>query len=246
MQLDRYDLGAGVHAAFTDRRGGVSVGPYAELNLGGAVGADDASAIAQNRERVAAELGLDPASVVWLSQVHGADVVTVDAPWRGDPPAADAAVTRSPGLALAIRVADCTPVVLADPQAGVLGAAHAGRPGLAVGVVPAVVARMAELGAEPARVAAVIGPSVCGGCYEVPAAMRDEVVAAAGVPQAWAQTRWGTPAVDVAAGVAAQLAAAGVTDVTKVDVCTRESGRHYSYRRDGETGRFAGYIWADA
>lgn len=246
MQLDRYDLGFGVHAAFTDRRGGVSSGPYAELNIGGAAGADDPDAIAANRARVAAELGIDPAQVVWMRQVHGADVVTADASWPDEPPAADAVVTRTPGLALAVRVADCTPIVLADPRAGVLAAAHAGRPGLAAGVVPAAVEGMRALGADPAGMAAVIGPTVCGGCYEVPAEMRAEVVAASGAPEAWSQTRWGTPAVDVAAGVAAQLAAAGVADVTKVDVCTRESQRHYSYRRDGETGRFAGYIWADA
>src|SRR5690606_10514413 len=152
-------------------------------------------------------------------------------PWPADPPAADAVVTTTPGLVLAVRVADCTPVLLADAGAGVLGAAHAGRPGLAVGVVPAVVARMAELGADPARVVAVVGPAVCGRCYEVPAEMREQVVAAAGVPEAWAETRWGTPAVDVPGGVVAQLKAAGVADVRRVATCTMESEDHYSYRR---------------
>lgn len=244
MGVDRHELGPGVHAAFTDRLGGVSAGPYAELNLGGAPGDDDA-AVAKNRCRVAAALGADPARVVWMHQVHGADVAVVDEPWPDRPARVDALVTDRPHLLLAVRVADCTPVLLADPVHRVVAAVHAGRPGLAAGVVRHAVARMAELGARPDRMVALLGPAVCGACYEVPEEMRDAVVAAAGVPEAWATTRWGTPAVDVPGGVVAQLRGLGVRDVHRVPVCTMESPRHYSYRRDGSTGRFAGYVWLD-
>ncbi len=232
---------SGAHFAFTDRWGGVSAAPYAELNLGGAVG-DDPAAVRTNRERAAEALGLDPASVVWMNQVHGKDVAVVDGPWQtGEIPAVDAVVTARRGLALAVLTADCTPVLLADPVAGIAGAAHAGRPGLVAGVVPALVEEMLRLGAEPGRIVARIGPSVCGLCYEVPEAMRAEVAEA--VPEAWATTRRGTPAVDVAAGVEAQLGRAGVTVDGRSPVCTLESADHFSYRRERTTGRLASYVW---
>ncbi|WP_043223124.1 peptidoglycan editing factor PgeF [Streptomyces sp. NRRL F-5193] len=232
----------GAHFAFTDRWGGVSAVPYEELNLGGAVG-DDPEAVRTNRARAAAELGLDPALVVWMNQVHGAGVAVVDGPWEdgGAVPAVDAIVTTRRVLGLAVLTADCVPVLLADPVAGVVAAAHAGRPGMIAGVVPAAVAAMTDLGAEPARITARTGPAVCGRCYEVPEAMRAEVAAVE--PAAHAETSWGTPAVDVAAGVRAQLARLGVTDVEDAGVCTLESGDHYSYRRDRTTGRLAGYVW---
>ncbi|MEV7276530.1 peptidoglycan editing factor PgeF [Streptomyces sp. NPDC093111] len=236
----RHDT-SGAHFAFTDRWGGVSAVPYEELNLGGAVG-DDPAAVLANRERAATGLGLDPARVVWMNQVHGADVAVVDGPWGADPvPSVDALVTDRPGLALAVLTADCVPVLLADPVAGVVAAAHAGRPGMVAGVVPATVARMTALGARPERIVARTGPAVCGRCYEVPEAMRAEVAAVE--PAAHAETSWGTPAVDVTAGVLAQLARLGVTDVLASGVCTLESRDHYSYRRDRTTGRLAGYVW---
>ncbi|MEV7614437.1 peptidoglycan editing factor PgeF [Streptomyces sp. NPDC089799] len=235
---------SGAHFAFTDRWGGVSAVPYEELNLGGAVG-DDPAAVRENRARAAGTLGVDPDRVVWMNQVHGRDVAVVDGPW-GDPariPSVDAVVTARRGLALAVLTADCVPVLLADPVAGVAAAAHAGRPGLVAGVVPAAVEAMTALGADPARMVARTGPAVCGRCYEVPAAMRDEVAAV--VPAAYAETGWGTPAVDVVAGVHAQLAGLGVTDAQRSPVCTLESLDHFSYRRDRVTGRLAGYVWLD-
>ncbi|QKV95484.1 peptidoglycan editing factor PgeF [Streptomyces sp. NA02950] len=235
---------SGAHFAFTDRWGGVSAAPYNELNLGGAVG-DDPETVRTNRELAAKALGLDPAAVVWMNQVHGRDVALVDGPWTGDDeiPAVDAVVTMRRGLALAVLTADCTPVLLADPVAGVAGAAHAGRPGLVAGVVPAVVEAMTARGADPARIIARTGPSVCGRCYEVPAAMRAEV--AETVPEAWAETGRGTPAVDVAAGVRAQLARAGVEMDGQSHICTLESVDHFSYRREHTTGRLASYVWLD-
>jgi YfiH family protein len=178
-----------------------------------------------------------------MEQVHGAEVVHVDVPvpWA-DRPACDALITSRRGLSLLARAADCVPVLLADPAAGWIAAAHAGRPGLAAGVVPATVAALREQGAEPS--VAWIGPHVCGSCYEVPADLQDEVAAI--VPEARSTTSWGTPALDLGAGVRAQLAAAGVTDVRTVDACTREDATWPSFRRDGAAAtRFAGAIWVE-
>lgn len=243
--IGQHALVSGAHFAFTDRWGGVSAAPYEELNLGGAVG-DDPAAVRTNRGLAAKALGLDPELVVWMNQVHGPDVAVVDGPWgpSAEVPAVDAVVTARRGLALAVLTADCTPVLLADPVASVVAAAHAGRPGMVAGVVPAAVEAMVALGAEPSRITAVTGPAVCGKCYEVPAAMRDEVAAVE--PAAWAETSWGTPAVDVTAGVHAQLGALGVNDRHASGVCTLESHDHFSYRRDRTTGRLAGYVWLDA
>ncbi|MFD4573670.1 peptidoglycan editing factor PgeF [Streptomyces sp. NPDC058417] len=241
--IGQHGHASGAHFAFTDRWGGVSAAPYEQLNLGGAVG-DDAAAVGANRKAAAASLGLDPGRVVWMNQVHGADVAVVDGPWGDRPvPEVDALVTRERGLALAVLTADCTPVLLADPVAGIAAAAHAGRPGMVAGVVPAAVRAMIELGAEPARIVARTGPAVCGRCYEVPDAMRAEVAAVE--PAAHAVTSWGTPAVDVTAGVHAQLDRLGVRDRERSPVCTRESPDHFSYRRDRTTGRLAGYVWLD-
>lgn len=235
---------SGAHFAFTDRWGGVSAVPYEGLNLGGAVG-DDPDAVRANRELAAKSLGLDPDRVVWMNQVHGNDVAEVDGPWtstRHTPPV-DGLVTATRGLALAVLTADCVPVLLADPVAGVVAAAHAGRPGMVAGIIPAAVDAMESLGADPARIVARTGPAVCGRCYEVPAEMRAEVAAVE--PAAYAETSWGTPAVDVAAGVHAQLERLGVRDREQSPVCTRESADHFSYRRDRTTGRLAGYVWLD-
>ncbi|MEU3852409.1 peptidoglycan editing factor PgeF [Streptomyces sp. NPDC029554] len=235
---------SGAHFAFTDRWGGVSAAPYEELNLGGAVG-DDPGAVRTNRELAAKSLGLGPDRVVWMNQVHGADVVVVDEPWGSSPeiPSVDAIVTTRRGLALAVLTADCVPVLLADPVAGIAAAAHAGRPGMIAGVVPAALRAMTDLGADPSRIVARTGPTVCGRCYEVPEEMRAEVSAVE--PAAYAETSWGTPAVDVSAGVHAQLDRLGVRDRERSPVCTLESRDHFSYRRDRTTGRLAGYVWLD-
>ncbi|MBO2452323.1 peptidoglycan editing factor PgeF [Actinomadura barringtoniae] len=232
------DLGEGIGAAFTARAGGVSRAPFDSLNLGGAVG-DDAAAVAGNRARAAAALGADPGRTVWMRQVHGADVAHVTTPHLDSP--VDATLTTEPGLVLAVLVADCAPVLIADPVAGVVGVAHSGRPGTAAGVVPALVTEMTEHGADPERMRAAVGPAACGGCYEVPAEMRDEVEAAA--PGSYATTSKGTPGVDIRAGIAAQLAAHGVASVAIDPRCTIESPGLFSYRREGRTGRFAGFVW---
>jgi YfiH family protein len=223
-----------VDLAFTDRYGGVSGVPFDELNLA-LEGDDDPGATQENLRLLLADFAPGDA-VADLHQVHGCDVVVATGATAR--PDADAVVTDRPGTTLLVRAADCVPVLLADAQARVVGAAHCGRLGLTAGVVPATVARMRELGAE--SVAAWVGPHVCGSCYEVPAKLQARV--GGRVPEAVATTAWGTPSLDLGAGVLAQLAAAGVSahDVSR---CTRESGDLYSYRRDGAgAGRHAGVI----
>lgn len=178
-----------------------------------------------------------------LSQVHGREVVRVEHdPGPGplpDVPAADALVTDRPGIGLMVRAADCVPVLLADVEAGVVGAAHAGRNGTALDVVGHTVTRLRELGAQ--QLTAWIGPHVCGRCYEVPEAMQAQVVAA--VPAAYAVTRAGTPGLDLGAGVRSQLVAREV-DVVEVGGCTLEDPTYWSYRRSGAAaGRAAGLVW---
>ena len=179
-----------------------------------------------------------------MNQVHGRGVAVVGEPWGQAPlPDVDALVTTRGDLTLGVLTADCVPVLLADPVAGVAAAAHAGRPGMVAGIATAVIETMITQGARPDRITAALGPAICGKCYEVPAAMRDEVAAVE--PAAYAETRWGTPAVDVAAGVRAQLLRAGVRAVGAPVACTLESADHFSYRRDRTTGRLAGYVWLD-
>ena len=244
-----FTLAPGVHAAFTRRRGGVSRPPYDSLNMSTGSG-DSEQAVARNRQLVAAACGLAPDRMTWMRQVHGADVGRVPDPGRprsgpwsgaGSSPPRDACFTSVPGLALGVLSADCPAVLLADPAAGIIGAAHSGRPGTALGVVPALMRAMTGAGADPARTRALIGPAICGGCYEVPEQMRDDVAAA--VPGSGCLTRAGTPGLDLRAGIAGQLAAAGVRQVRIDDRCTAEDRDLYSYRRDGRTGRFAGLIW---
>jgi polyphenol oxidase len=176
-----------------------------------------------------------------VSQVHGSDVVHATGPTGDGPgvrPQADGVVTATPDVVLLVRAADCVPVLLADPAAGVVGAAHAGRRGVAAGVVPRTVASMRALGAR--EVTAWIGPHVCGACYEVPGEMRAEVAAV--VPATRASTSWSTPSLDLGAGVRAQLEGAGAT-VVDVATCTLESPDLYSHRRDGTgSGRLAGVV----
>ncbi len=224
----------------TDRRGGRSRSPYESFNLGGHVG-DDPDDVAANRDRLARELGVDASRLVWMDQVHGTGVAVVDGPADGPLPATDALVTRTPGLVLCALVADCVPVLLADPAAGVVAAVHAGREGVRHGVVPAALAAMRGQGSRPADVTALLGPAVCGACYEVPRAMQAEVARVA--PAAAVRTRRGTPGLDLRAGLAELLRGAGVGQVVHDPRCTVEDRFLFSHRRDGVTGRQAGVVW---
>jgi YfiH family protein len=247
------DLGDGVHAFFTASTGGVSPAPWSTsdgggLNLGLNV-SDDATRVAVNRSLVAERLG---APVAFATQVHGDAVLelgpTERVAWAAHrPPASagegDALVTAERGLGLGVLVADCVPVLLADPEARVVAVAHAGRKGVLTGVVHRALDALVARGADPARVRAAVGPAVCGRCYEVPGTMRDEVAAA--VPETYATTSEGTPGLDLPSGVVAQLAARGVT-ATRVERCTLEDAGLFSHRRASgagtTTGRQAGII----
>jgi YfiH family protein len=224
----------------TDRRGGRSRSPYESFNLGDHVG-DEASAVAANRERVARELGVPGDRLVWMNQVHGTAVAVVDGPQEGPVPATDALVTTTPGLVLCVLVADCVPVLLADHERGVVAAVHAGREGVRQGVVPATLSAMASLGARARHVSALLGPAVCGACYEVPAEMQRDVARVA--PAAAVRTRAGTTGLDLRAGVEAILRKAGVPEVVQDPRCTVEDHLLFSHRRDGVTGRQAGLVW---
>ncbi|HET9140611.1 peptidoglycan editing factor PgeF [Actinophytocola sp.] len=231
-----------VRRVVTTRAGGVSKPPYDSFNLGRSVG-DDPAAVAANRERLAGELGLPPDRLVWMEQVHGRNAVVVDGP-AGEPvPVTDALVTAVPRLALVTLVADCVPVLLADPEAGVVGSVHAGRVGARIGVVPAALEAMRSAGAVLDRVEVLLGPSVCGECYEVPAAMRDDVEAH--LPGSACTTRAGTPGLDLRAGLWRQLADAGVAKIGLDPRCTVEDTTLFSHRRNGTTGRLAALIWID-
>ena len=221
-----------VDLAFTDRYDGVSAVPFDSLNLA-LVGEDDPVSTARNVALLLEDFA-PGAALADMEQVHGAIVLTAGGP-RGQ---CDALVSDRADVVLMVRVADCVPVLLADPGAGVIGAAHAGRNGVSAGVVEACVQEMRALGAE--RVSAWVGPHVCGSCYEVPAQLQGEVVAVE--PATRSTTSWGTPALDLGAGVTAQLERLGV-EVHDVSRCTLESPDLYSHRRDGaRAGRFAGVI----
>ncbi|MCT1551498.1 peptidoglycan editing factor PgeF [Brevibacterium casei] len=227
------------HVAFTDRHGGYSSGDFSSFNLARHVG-DDEELVAANRSALAQVLGLSAERLSFVSQVHGTAVhhVTDTAAIRAGAEA-DAQVSALAGVGLVIMVADCTPILLADTEAGVIGAVHAGRPGMAAGIVPETLAAMRDLGAR--EIHAVIGPSVCPRCYEVPASLRDEVAAVE--PVAASVSVSGTPALDVAGAVAEQLRREGAVIDHFSRTCSRESEDLYSYRRSRRTGRFAGVVW---
>lgn len=212
------DLGPDVRAAFTT----VGTG-----NLGSGVG-DDPARVRSVRGLVASWVG---APVAFGAQVHGAAVHVVAQlpdPRLDAVAEADGLVSGRHDVALGVVVADCVPVLLADPVARVVGTAHAGRRGVEAGVVGAVVEAMVAAGAVPGDTRAVVGPAACGACYEVPDALRSQVCEV--VPQAWSTTSWGTPALDLPGAVRRQLADAGVRSVASVGGCTVEDARWFSHR----------------
>jgi purine-nucleoside/S-methyl-5'-thioadenosine phosphorylase / adenosine deaminase len=231
-----------IRRVVTTRAGGRSKPPYESFNLGGGVG-DDPDSVVANRRRLADELGLDRDRLVWMEQVHGRNAEVVDGPRAEAVEATDAIVTAEPGLALVALCADCVPVLLADPVANVVGAAHAGRVGARVGVLPAALAAMEKAGASIDRVEVLLGPAVCGECYEVPAAMQADVEAH--LPGSASKTRSGTPGLDLRAGLWRQLTEAGVAKIGIDPRCTNEDRTLFSHRRDGTTGRLAALTWLD-
>lgn len=226
----------------TTRAGGVSVPPFSTFNLGDHVG-DDPTAVAANRARLTAAIGLGADRVVWMNQVHGDRVEVVDEPRDTAVDDTDALVTNRPRLALAVVTADCVPVLLADARAGVVGAVHAGRVGAQRGVVVRAVEAMVSLGAHADDISALLGPAVSGRNYEVPATMADEVEAA--LPGSRTTTAAGTPGLDLRAGIACQLRDLGVTSIDIDRRCTVADSTLFSHRRDAPTGRLASLVWME-
>ncbi len=216
------------HGFFT-RRGGVSTGPFASLNCS-LSSPDDPAAVAENRARVQAALGAS--HLLGCTQVHGADVATVVAAWApGQGPRADALVTAVPGVALGVITADCTPVLLHDRTAGVVGAVHAGWRGALAGVLEATVGAMEALGATRAGIAAAIGPSIRQASYEVGPDLRDAVLAQdTGAGRFFVDGRPGRWQFDLAGYCAARLAGVGRVDTLDADTLADEA-RFFSHRR---------------
>jgi YfiH family protein len=210
---------------FTDRRKGSSLGVYDSLNFGFHVG-DDPGAVAANR----ALLG----NTQFMNQVHGNDVVVIDQVLDHEP-TCDALITTTEGVSLAVMVADCIPLLLISEK--VVAAVHVGRAGLVNKVAIKTLEQMRALGAIDIH--AILGPSICGRCYEVPLQMQQEV--ATTHPASLSTTSKGTPALDLPAGLITELIAQGLTYEAS-PICTQEDPLYYSHRRDNPTGRFAGVV----
>lgn len=224
----------------TTRHGGASRAPYDSFNLGSHVG-DEPAAVEANRGRLADALGPGRPRLVWMSQVHGNGVSVIGPDRPVDLPTCDGLVTATAGMALAVLVADCVPVLLADARAAVIGAAHAGREGVRQHVVSRTVEAMVALGANPARLDVLLGPAICGECYEVSAEIVEQVEAVA--PGGAVLSRNGAPALDLRVALSVELSGLGVGQVVSDPRCTAEDRRLFSYRRDGITGRQAGVVW---
>ena len=226
------------HAFFT-RTGGVSDGVYASLN--GGIGSNDApEKVAENRARMAASLGVTPARFLTPYQIHSPDVVVADASWTPDTrPRADALVTREPRLAIGVSTADCGPLLFADQDAGVIGAAHAGWRGAFTGVIEATLAAMETLGAARARIAVALGPTIRQPNYEVGPEFVERFLAAdAGNARFFAPSaRAGHAMFDLTGYIAARARRAGVGSFEDLGLCTyADPDRFYSYRRMTQRG----------
>jgi YfiH family protein len=229
----------GVRHGFFTRQGGVSGGIYASLNCGPG-SRDDAANVAENRARVAEILGVKPDRMLSLFQQHSAEALTVKKPWdAAKPPEADAMVASTPGLALGVLTADCAPVLFADGEARVIGAAHAGWRGALSGIVEATVKAMEKLGAKPDRITAVIGPAISQDAYEVGAEYVERFLAEEPESGAFFITdeASGEPHFDLSGYVGDRLARAGVRQIADLGLCTYcEETRLYSYRRSQHHG----------
>ena len=216
-------------SVFTTRRNGASLAPYESLNLAQHVG-DNRETVARNRELLSKITG----PIQFMNQVHGDEVVEVKS--LIDDPTCDALITTVPGIALAVMVADCIPLLLSST--GVVGAVHVGRRGLMNSVAIKAVEAMRALGAS--QIHAQLGASICGRCYEVPQELADEVIAKH--PAATSLTNNLTPALDLPRALIADLVAIGVTYEAS-PICTLEDDEYFSYRRHNITGRNAGVVW---
>ncbi len=239
-----FDDVAHLAAGFTTRRGGVSDAPYASLNLGSHTG-DTIDHVRENRRRLCEAIGMTLDQMVTAGQVHGGTVRIVRQ--AGHIPSCDGLVTATRGLLLCISAADCAAVLLADPEAGVVGACHAGWRGLVAGIVTQTINTMTQLDAQPKRVRAFVSPCISADAFEVGDAVADQFDAKYVVRPAGG----GKPHVDLKATIVGQLRTAGVPPA-QIEVsphCTmNESDLFFSHRADeGTTGRMMGCIgWTDS
>jgi polyphenol oxidase len=215
---------------FTDRHGGKSQGAYSSLNLGDHVG-DSPSDVLRNRQFVEAQHG----RVQFMNQVHG-DRIAIIEEVSDQPPTADALITGIPGITLAVMVADCIPLILTSRE--VVAAVHVGRRGLVNQVALKTIEVMREMGG--ADISATIGPAICGSCYEVSADVHQEVIS--DFPLADSRTSTGSLALDLTRALTGTLESVGVSIKPLPSRCTVEDRDLFSYRRDGVTGRQAGFV----
>jgi polyphenol oxidase len=224
----------GIRHGFFTRQGGVSCGLYSSLN-GGLGSRDSAANVAENRARMAAALGVAPPGLLTAYQIHSPQAVVVETAWAPEQrPRADGIVTRTPGLAISVTTADCGPVLLADPVAGVVGAAHAGWRGALTGIIEATVAAMQQLGAERGRIHAALGPMIRQRSYEVGPDLIARFAAEDSDSQRFfaAAPREGHALFDLAGFIAMRLARAGVERFEDLALCTyADPGRFFSFRR---------------
>jgi polyphenol oxidase len=222
----------GLRHAFFTRDGGVSGGIYTSLN-GGTGSSDDPGNVAENRRRMAEQIGVTPENFLTVWQTHSPDAVVAAGPWEGQRPRADAIVTRTEGLAIGATAADCGPILFVDPNARVIGAAHAGWKGALTGVVESTVAAMEKLGAERSGIVAAIGPLIRRHSYEVGGEFVERFLEADAenamcfLPA----TREGHAMFDLAGFIRMQLENAGVLMIDDIGVDTYSDERFYSYRR---------------
>ena len=229
---------SGIRHAFFTREGGVSDGVYATLN--GGIGSKDLAAnVVENRARMAAALAVKPERLLTAYQIHSPNVVEARDPWTVEArPHADAIVTREPGLGIGVSTADCGPVLFADPQARVIGAAHAGWRGALTGVLEATVAAMERLGASPSRIVAAAGPMIHQPNYEVGHDLVERFLAAdSDNGRFFAEGRPGHSMFDLPGYIAARLGRLGLAAIDDLALCTYgDPGRFFSYRRTTHRG----------
>lgn len=218
-------------ATFTDRLGGHSLAPYHSLNLADHVG-DSPDAVLANRKLINDRFG----PTQFMRQVHGSRVAIIEEV-TDEYPSADALVTGIAGITLAVMVADCIPLLLMSKHS--IAAVHVGRRGLLNRVTEQALQVMREMGAD--EISAIIGPAICGKCYEVSEDIFNEVIASH--PMSASNTIANKPALDLIAGLIHDLSALGITKITSQGRCTSEDADLFSYRRDGVTGRSVGLVW---
>jgi YfiH family protein len=223
----------GLRHAFFTREGGVSGGIYAGLN-GGLGSSDDPANVAENRRRMAQQMGVSPEHFLSVWQVHSPDAVVATGPWEGaSRPRADAMVTRTEGLAIGVTAADCGPILFVDPNARVIGAAHAGWKGALTGILETTVDAMEKLGAERSGIVAAIGPLIRQHSYEVGGEFVERFVEADAENALFfmPSTREGHAMFDLAGFIRTRLENAGVLMIDDTGIDTYSDERFYSYRR---------------